>query len=465
MRIQNNNGNTNIAFGYNKALNKRLKTLLIKSSSPFAYSLLDLNRYCNVTEDAIDANFRKGRSFAELEALIGLFVRAKKSLIDVVEEHFPSLRYAERESLSYLTEDTSRAKLWKYDVGQEIVDEFPERVFDDAEIEKALREEQPISPPLAPLTNNLEPPKNTIVACSVAGKSNDIIRESLPNSESPQGFSSIGGMDDLKRILHDSIVLPIKDPEMARLDEIEYGKKMPRATLLYGPPGCGKTFFAEAIAREADVPFFKLKISELGSEYINKTSKNYEVAFEAVETKVREIGKPCILFIDELDGLSKHRGGSDSTEDLKQLGTLLDLINNARSRGIVIIAATNKHKLVDEAVRNRFDNQVFVPMPNQSTVIEVLRKKLQHVSKAAWLLASENDLSDIAQKAEGFSTRTITDFISKVATIARADSRRDITKGDFLKVIEESQALKIQEGVEGYKATTNKRRIGFIQEA
>ena len=269
-------------------------------------------------------------------------------------------------------------------------------------------------------------------------------------------------MESVKQGLNDKLIFPIKDPEMAKFDELEYGKTLPRATLFFGPPGNGKTFLAEATAREAEVPLFKLKISQSGSKYINTTSKNYEKAFDIVAAKSQETNKPCILFIDEMDGLTKTRNGESDEEDLKQIGTLLDLINGARSRGIIVIGATNKHDLLDEAIKSRFDNQVFIGMPDKETRKAVLKKALEGKTKATALLASEKDLDAVATAFDGFSNRTITDLTPQAAMIARNDGRRNLTKDDYLEVIQKSQALKIKDGNRDYLAKKS-NAIGFSQ--
>lgn len=269
-------------------------------------------------------------------------------------------------------------------------------------------------------------------------------------------------MEKLKTDLYDKLISPIKDPEAAALDLLEYGKKLPRATLFFGPPGNGKTFLAEAIAREAEVPFYKLKISKAGSKYINETSGNYEAVFAAIEAKSKEINKPCILFMDEIDGLGRNRDGQSSEEDLKQIGTLLDLINEARSRGIIVIGATNKPDILDEAIKSRFDNQVFIPMPDKETRKAVLRKVLEGKTKAEELLRSELDLDSIATAFEGFSNRTITDLASQAAMIAKNDGRRNITKEDYLAVISKSKSLKVKDGNKDY-LPPQQSKMGFSQ--
>lgn len=437
MRINfNDNSQKPVAFGYNPKLNQELEAVL-KSNSGDVFKRVDLlNDLCNETEKEIETNIAKRSSVLEIEPLISFLTGIKASLAETVDELFPTLKFSEKESAHYWKEGRVRSKEWKNNLAEEI--KFRTGDLDELEDEEGL--------------------EGLGHTCGSSKK--DFTSEFMPNDESPKGFSSIGGMETLIKDLNEKIVYPIKNPEEAKLNAIEYGTKFPRATLLYGPPGCGKTFIAEAIAREANVPFFKLKVSIQGSKYINETSQNYEKFFENIAKKSQETGKPCVLFIDELDGLSKQRGSNDDSEDLKQIGTLLDLINNARNRGIIIVGATNKHTLIDEAIKNRFDNQVFVGMPDELTRVEVLKKSLEGRAKASDLLNSKEGLSAVAKKMADFSNRTICDLTEKVTLIARDDGRRQVRKEDYFQVIDKSQHLKIKAGNDDYKAISN-RKVGF----
>ena len=429
------------SFGYSAHLNKRLQTTLSQQApSDYVKSLGQLNNFCNTLEKTISQKFFKA-SVSETDPLIDMFIGLKTTLVDMIEEYFPHLDYLSREVMHYEKESLSPKSQWKAEISNALMGKIP-RFFaiSGEEGEDAL---------------------SSSVGAKASGGAKNIINEFLPNTESPKGFSSLGGMKALQNDLRDKIISPITDPETAALDLLEYGKKLPRATLFFGPPGNGKTFLAEATAREAGVPFFKLKISEAGSKYINETSENYEAAFATVEAKSKEINKPCILFIDEIDGLGRNRDGQSNEEDLKQIGTLLDLINEARNRGVIVIGATNKHDMIDSAIKSRFDNQVFIGMPDKDTRKEVLKKSLEGKIKAENLLNSELDLDSIAEAFEGFSNRAITDLASQVAMIARNDGRRNISKDDYLTVIKKSQALKIMNGNKDYLPQNGTRTMGF----
>lgn len=426
MRINSldNNNKKAITFGYDKTLNNRVQKKLTEEPTDLNTRLLVLNDFCNKTEDMIVLKEKRGVSNIETEPLIDVLIGAKMALSRALTKIFPALNYSDIESEHYLNASDAKQSAWREDMSFALS-------FD------------PFAEPVAGEKSEAPP-----------------IEEFKPNAESPKGFSSLGGMAKLKAELYDKIIFPIQNPEQAKLDEIEYGKKFPRGVLLYGPPGCGKTFVAEAVAMEAGVPMFKLKIANAGSMYINETSKNYEMAFAVVAEKSKEIGKPCILFMDELDGLSKKRGSQDSSEDLKQLGTLLDLINTARSRGIIVLGATNRHDVLDDAISSRFDGQVFVGLPDKETRTAVLKKCLEPRTKGVSLMNSEEDLSAIVDKFEGFSNRSITDLTNAAGILAKNDGRRDISKEDYLKVIAENQNLKIK-SEDTYQSKSNRKGVGF----
>lgn len=413
-----------VNFGYNQEVNKQLITLLDKGPGDYFGRVKGLVEFCNSTEDLIAQRTMEKNSSFETDPLIAMLFDIKPTLCDLVDELFPNLHFAQKEIKSYSKEGKKALFDWKQELAEELGD-----VENDA----------------VPVTE---------------GKVQDKFHEFEPNSESPKGFSSLGGMDELKQSLYDKIIFPILEPEKAKLDEVEYGKKFPRATLLYGPPGCGKTFIAEAVAREAGVPFYKLKISKLGSHYQNLTASNYQGLFDAIAEKSKKTGKPCILFIDELEGVTKNRNAFDNSDETKQVDVLLDLINEARSRGIIVIGATNKYDLVDEAIKSRFDNQEFVGLPDKITRKEVLKKSLANRSKAVDLLNLEEDLTLIAERFDGFSNRSICDLSEKAAAVARKDGRRQITKEDYINIIAKSQNLKVKNGNDDYKPEVA-RKVGF----
>ncbi|MFS7983033.1 putative AAA+ ATPase domain, ATPase, AAA-type, core, AAA ATPase, AAA+ lid domain-containing protein [Helianthus anomalus] len=181
------------------------------------------------------------------------------------------------------------------------------------------------------------------------------------------GFSSIpkitwedvGGLDSLRREFFNNIVLPIICPEL----EKKFGIDWKTGFLLYGPPGCGKTLIPQAVANEAGVNFIHIK----GPEFLNKYAGESELALRTIFSRARTCS-PCILFFDEIDAMTTKRGkegGLVVDRLLTQLLTELD--GGDQRKGVYVIAATNRPKMLDKAILRpgRLGTHMFVPLPNQ----------------------------------------------------------------------------------------------------
>lgn len=459
MRITkiDNANRQSVTFGYSKGLNVALKKNLTREVSDFNQMLSGLNTLCNKTEDKIIKRTKffgadeSGHYDDETESLLDFFIDIKTRLAELVDQKYPHLRYSKREANHYKKLAAKEDVSWRDDVVDNLDEIAENKLFESDTIQ--IHDE--INGDELPLDKTKPMPKK------------EIITETIPTSESPLGFKSIGGMEKLKESFFDNIIFPIKNPEIAKLDELEYGKKMPRASLLVGPPGCGKTFIAEAIAREAGVPFYEIKLGKQGSSFINQTSVNLSSSFDAIEQKGKEINKPCIVFFDELDGIAADRSNDRASESkIDEVNTLLDIINNARSRGIIILGASNNYKKIDKAILSRFDNVQYVGLPDKETRKEVLKKTMEGRLKALSLLNSPQDLEEVAEKLDKFSNRGIVDIANAATNIARKNGRRDLQKEDFFKIISERQSHKINNESE-YKITNNKNNrnpIGFQQQ-
>lgn len=452
-RINNLNNPT---FGYDKKLNNEVKSTLKKNNTPLTKTLLATNEFCNQLEDTIIKREKNLAPNDEIDNLVRMLASFKFVFAQMIETLFPKLNYVTTETQYYLNHPAveKNHQDWRVNIADRLYDIY-ESPQENLEIE-LLREE--FNQKYSKIMTYVQEKINDDIP-SPTKEDKNLISEFKPNEYSPKGFVSVGGMLDLLTELKEKIIDPIKDPQQAEIDRIEYGKKFPKAILFYGPPGCGKTFITEALAIHADIPLFKFKVSELGSSYINKTSQNYEKAFKQVEEHAKKIGKPCFLFIDEIDGVTKNRDNSDHTEDLKQMGTLLNLIETARARNIIVIGATNKYDLMDEAIRQRFDGHFHIGLPDEETRKEVLEKTLEGRQKAQNLLSSPEDLNAVAKYFEGFSNRTIVDIADKASIKALKEGRRDITKQDFFDIIDKSSDLKIKDP--GAYKHKGKKEIGF----
>ncbi|GAA2842594.1 AAA family ATPase [Crossiella cryophila] len=181
-------------------------------------------------------------------------------------------------------------------------------------------------------------------------------------------FDQVGGMTEVKQLIHRMIILPLSRPELYA----KYGRRTGGGVLLYGPPGCGKTMMARATAGECGLPFVNIRIEDVMDPYLGVSEQNLHTAFESARAQA-----PCVLFLDELDALafSRHKHhGSDARRLVDVLLQELDAIGSDND-GVLVLAATNAPWDVDEAMLRpgRFDRVVFVPPPDEPARAEILR--------------------------------------------------------------------------------------------
>ena len=184
-------------------------------------------------------------------------------------------------------------------------------------------------------------------------------------------FGDVGGMDSVKEEIRMKIILPLEHPEMFEA----YGKKVGGGILMYGPPGCGKTYLARATAGEVKAAFLSIGISDVLDMWIGSSEKNLHELFEQARRN-----RPCVLFFDEVDALGasradmRHSGGRHL---INQFLAELDGVD-AANEGVLILAATNAPWHLDNAFRRpgRFDRIVFVPPPDQPARAAILRLML-----------------------------------------------------------------------------------------
>lgn len=234
-------------------------------------------------------------------------------------------------------------------------------------------------------------------------------------------FNDVAGNQEAKESVQD-VVDFLKNPDKyARM-----GARMPRGIILYGPPGTGKTLLAKAVAGEAGVPFFAFSGSDFVQIYVGVGAARIRSLFK----KAREAGK-CVVFIDEIDALGKKRdgfGSGGSDERSQTLNALLTEMSGFNPNdGIVVIAATNRLDILDEALLRpgRFDRQVEVGLPDVNGRLEIL--KIHSRSKP---LSPEIDLKRLAQQTVYFSGAQLENLLNEAAIIAAKRGSRLIEKED-----------------------------------
>jgi cell division protease FtsH len=235
-------------------------------------------------------------------------------------------------------------------------------------------------------------------------------------------FEDVAGVDEAKDELQE-VVDFLKDPgKFQRL-----GGKIPKGALLVGPPGTGKTLLARAVAGEAGVPFFSISGSDFVEMFVGVGASRVRDMFEQAKKNA-----PCIIFIDEIDAVGRHRGaglggGNDEREQtLNQL--LVEMDGFEASENIILIAATNRPDVLDPALLRpgRFDRQVVVPNPDVSGRERILRVHMKDVP-----LAADVNVKTLARGTPGFSGADLANLVNEAALIAARKDRKMVTHRDF----------------------------------
>ena len=235
-------------------------------------------------------------------------------------------------------------------------------------------------------------------------------------------FSDVAGIDEAKEELQE-IVEFLKNPQKFQ----QVGGRIPKGCLLVGPPGTGKTLLARAIAGEANVPFFTISGSDFVEMFVGVGASRVRDMFEQAKKHA-----PCIVFIDEIDAVGRHRGagyggGNDEREQtLNQL--LVEMDGFEANEGVIIIAATNRPDVLDPALLRpgRFDRQVQVTNPDIKG-----REKILGVHARKVPLAADVDLRIIARGCPGFSGADLANLVNEAALMAARTGKRFVTMDDF----------------------------------
>jgi SpoVK/Ycf46/Vps4 family AAA+-type ATPase len=269
------------------------------------------------------------------------------------------------------------------------------------------------------------------------GKSSyeELILAEKPNVK----WEEVVGLDNAKRAVKEAIVYPVQRPDLFPLG-------WPRGILLFGPPGCGKTLLAAAVATEIDAGFLSIDAASIMSKWLGEAEQNVAKLFGSVRKSAQE-GKPAIVFIDELDSLmGKHSnevGGEVRVRNqfLKEMDGIVD---KGKDLHVYVIGATNKPWDLDWAFIRRFQKRILVPLPDHHTRLMMFKLYSSHLK-----LATDVDLHELARISEGFSgsdirdvcqsaqLKTIGEFFESGQANDKLAKPRFLTMDDFRQILEE----------------------------
>ena len=281
-----------------------------------------------------------------------------------------------------------------------------------------------------------------------------------PLKKRGNGFSDVAGMDELKEQLQSDVIDLLKNPEQAKA----LGLHVPNGLLFYGPPGCGKTYFAEKFAEELGCNYQYIKCSDVASPYIHGGQEKIAAVFDAARENA-----PTILFFDEIEAMIKDRSKHTNVSEAGEVNEFLSQLNNCGQDGVIVIGATNKPTDIDEAAlrAGRLEYKYYIPQPNHATRKELFRINLN--SRKSDFGIDYDKLADLTENYVSADIRLIVDTAARLVfrrhleciTMAILEEAIGQTKPSItLETIKKHEA--IRDEFEGKKpAEPQRRKIGF----
>src|SRR3989344_4709104 len=269
-------------------------------------------------------------------------------------------------------------------------------------------------------------------------------------------WEDIGGLEEVKRSMKEVVEWPLKYPDSFK----RLGIKPPTGVLLFGPPGCGKTLLAKAVANESGANFISVKGPELLSMWVGESEKHIRDVFR----RAKQVA-PAIIFFDEVDALVPRRGMShgDNVSERVVSQLLAEISGLEDLHDVVVIAATNRPDIVDSALLRpgRFDRQILVPTPDEKTRLAVLNVHTHDMP-----LADDIDLKRMAKEAAGYSGADLEALVREAGLNAmRRDTEvQTVTRHDFEKALKEIRPSVSEEMNQFYESILKKRKSQVIEE-
>lgn len=274
------------------------------------------------------------------------------------------------------------------------------------------------------------------------------------------GFADVAGMNEIKSIMQKKIINILKDPQKAERFKIQ----IPNGMLLYGPPGCGKSFIAEKFAEEADYNYVFVKSSDLASIYVHGSQEKIGALFDEARKNA-----PTILNFDEFEALVPNRSKINNSSESGEVNEFLSQMNNCGKDRIFVIASSNRPDLIDPAIlrKGRMDKVIFIPVPDKEA-----RQGIFKIHMKDRPASDDIDYARLAEMTENFVASDIAYIVNDAATRAFEDDV-DITQSLLEEVIKENNPSVSSSDLQSYEQMRKKmessgveperRRIGFVQ--
>ena len=273
------------------------------------------------------------------------------------------------------------------------------------------------------------PPEEDLYENKVVKPYRAVLPESIPMS-----LDEVGGLQEAKKAIRDFIFLPWEPEIRKRLRDNEV--QLPNGFMMYGPPGCGKTYLAKVIAKQTGFPMYEVDLSSIGTSAAYQTAKTLRNIFTALEEQYSKNNKPSILFLDEIDSIAAARESSHTDWKRDDVNALITQMNNASERGIIVIGATNLIDNVDDAIlrTGRFDKKIKIELPTKEERKEIIQKLTarKKIALDLYLMADE-----LAELTEDKSPSDLSAAVNLACLKAICSGKPSVSKEDFLSAIEE----------------------------
>lgn len=425
-----------IDFGYARYLSQSNKDFLLEGLNPFYLAPETLNKVCSIQSDIFSVGVLYYHLLFGLPPWFKEISSYKSNQIQLIDE----VGKERKKALHF----------FEYDG---VVDEPTRNIISKALQLDANKRFQTAKEFIQVLQGEVQLEK---VVVGGEEENNNINIEKLDG----QGFDAIAGMENLKNTIQIDVIDALNQKEKYA----EYGLTIPNGMLLYGPPGCGKTFFAERMAEEIGFNFFQIKPSDIQSKWVNASQENIKALFDKARKEA-----PSIIFIDELDALVPNRDNAKVNHmNTSAVNEFLAQMNNSGSDGVFVIGATNRPNAIDPAIlrAGRLDKIIYLPPPDFAARKAMFRLNLKNRPIELGL-----NYEDLAKATENYVSSDIKFLCDEAARKALKQNGRISMKilietinanQPSVKAAELDNYNKIREQLEGNTTSSpTQRKIGF----